>query len=103
MRWKTLVHHREELFEGEVCLYLSDLDGPEHVLAVGRGDEVAPLVFLVVVQRVALPRQPQQLRHAPLARGDVQVSFAILKKYFLTFVIFSQVPKMLYTFDSASS
>ena len=95
MRWKTLVHHGEELFEGEVCLYLADLDGLEHVLAVGRGDEVAPLVLLVVVQRVALPRQPQQLRHAPLARGDVQVTNAVLKKYFqiskIIFQIFFQI------------
>ncbi len=52
------------------------LEGMSHLLenaeGILRGDEVAPLLHLVVVQREAVPGEPQNLRHHALRGGDAQ-------------------------------
>ncbi len=51
-------------------------EGMTHLLenaeGILRGYEVAPLLHLVVVQREAVPGEPQHLRHHALRGGDAQ-------------------------------
>ncbi len=51
-------------------------EGTTHLLedaeGILRGDEVAPLLHLVVVQREAVPGEPQHLRHHALRGGHAQ-------------------------------
>ncbi len=58
------------------CLKWMTQEGMNHLLenaeGILRGDEVAPLLHLVVVQREAVPGEPQHLRHHPLRGGDAQ-------------------------------
>jgi hypothetical protein len=44
----------------------------ENAEGILRGYEVAPLLNLVVVQREAVPGEPQHLRHHALRGGDAQ-------------------------------
>ena len=54
------------------------VDSLDDILAVSSGYEIAPLLSLVVVQREALPGQPQQLGHSSLAGGVVDVGNLLL-------------------------
>jgi hypothetical protein len=51
-------------------------EGVTHLLenaeGILRGYEVAPLLHLMVVQREAVPGEPQHLRHHALRGGDAQ-------------------------------